>query len=43
MAVLSSIVFVVAMNLTIAEPAATLHNCIGELQVSTERREWTAP
>ncbi len=32
-AVLSSIVLVVAIGLTIAESAATLHTCIGVLQV----------
>jgi len=32
MAVLSSIAFVVAMGLTIAESAAALHTCIGVLQ-----------
>jgi hypothetical protein len=32
MAVLSSIAFVVAMRLTIAQPAARLHTCIGVLQ-----------
>ena len=32
MAVLSSIVFVVATGLTIAQPAARLHTCIEVLQ-----------
>src|SRR6266851_879308 len=35
-AVLSSIVFVVAMRLTIAQSAAALHTCIGELQTSVD-------
>src|SRR6185295_5643980 len=37
MAVLSSIAFVVAMALTIAQPAAALHTCIGDLQPLAER------
>src|SRR5258705_1056896 len=38
MAVLSSIVFVVATSLTIAQPAAALHSCIEALHRLAERR-----
>src|SRR5205809_8133071 len=36
--VLSSIALVVAIGLTIAQPAANLHTCIGELHGLTKRR-----